>query len=231
MADITRPIAAERPRVGWRTWRRWVLANVVGEVVGFGLAAAIGATAAPLVERAEDIYQLLIGVGVVAAVGIVEGSVVGFAQWLALRLALPGLTPRAWVGATVAGAIAAWGAGMAIGTLAGDRLGAFAGASPLLAAALIGAVAGTLLSVFQWLVLRRSLRSAGRWVPVHAIAWALGMVVAFAGMGSVPDDAPIVIVAAVGGATGLAMGAGVAALTGLALIHLLRKEAVGGGVR
>jgi hypothetical protein len=58
-------------------------------------------------------------------------------------------------------------------------------------------------------------------VPSHALAWALGMLVAFAGTAVIDERTPPGMVAAVGAAIGLAMGALVAAVTGLALVRLL----------
>jgi hypothetical protein len=53
-------------------------------------------------------------------------------------------------------------------------------------------------------------------VPGHAGAWALGMLVAFAGISVTQDDTPVALA---GAATALAMGAVVAALTGLVLVR------------
>jgi hypothetical protein len=221
---VTEPAAAGIS--AWRLWRRWVVANVVGEIIGFGLAAGIGAAAMGLVGRLEGAVLLATTVGLIVAVGLVEGLAVGVAQWLVLRRPLPRINAVAWIGATVAGAIVAWGAGMAIGQNLGDQLGQLARGSPVLLAALIGLVAGTLLSGVQWLVLRSVTGHAGWWVPAHAAGWSAAMVVAFAGMGAIPDDATIAVWIAGGGAVGLAMGVVAAAVSGLALI-----AAAAGGTR
>jgi hypothetical protein len=211
------------PANDWRLWRHWVLANVVGEIVGFGLAMVIGVGVAQVVEQLVGVAQVAAMIGAVIAVGSVEGAAVGLAQWLVLRTRLPSITRRAWLWATVAGAIVAWGVGMAVGSMAGDQLETVASGSPVVPAVVIGLAAGTILSLFQWLVLRRVVTGAGWWVPAHAVAWTLGMAVAFAGISSVPDDAPVLLFAVVGAATGLAMGAIVAALTGVALVFVLRS--------
>jgi hypothetical protein len=209
----------------WQIWRRWVVANIVGEVVGFGLAALIGAVAAQVVAALSGGVQVAAMVGAVVAIGGAEGALVGLAQWLVLRRWWPAITRRAWLLATVAGAIVAWGAGMVIGSLAGDRLEAVMSGPPVVPALAIGLVAGSLLSLFQWPVLRRVTAWAGWWVPAHALAWAAGMVVAFAGLGLLAPDAPLPLVATVGAGTGLAMGGLVAALTGLVLLRLHRRAA------
>ena len=58
------------------------------------------------------------------------------------------------------GARSGWGAGIGIGTLAGDQLEALASGSPVVVAMVIGGTAGTMLGAFQWLVLVRLLRTA-----------------------------------------------------------------------
>jgi hypothetical protein len=50
----------------------------------------------------------------------------------------------------------------------------------------LGAVTGPVLGLGQWLVLRRHVVRAGRWIMANAVAWALGMVVIFLGMDQVP---------------------------------------------
>ncbi|HET8631891.1 MAG TPA: hypothetical protein VFL91_31080 [Thermomicrobiales bacterium] len=213
---------------GRRVWGRWMLANMVGEVVGFGLAAVLVALAAARVAATSGPPGWAVAVAAVLAVGAVEGTAVGLAQGLVLRGCLPAITWRAWVPATVAGTVLAWGAGMVIGSTVGDAVALpESAAATLLGAAAIGAIAGTLLSAAQTLVLRRAARAAWWWVAAHAGALAAGMFVAFAGMGLIGPATPVPVVAAIGAATGLGIGGLVAALTGLALLRLLRGARAG----
>ena len=131
---------------GLRIWLRWILANVVGEVVGFGLAGMTAAVAFQAMERYQGLEQIMAGIAAILAVGCLEGGAVGLAQWLVLRVELPPVTGRAWIGATVAGATVAWGVGMIIGTQAGHVAASDVPVSPLVGALVIGVVAGALLS-------------------------------------------------------------------------------------
>jgi hypothetical protein len=144
-------------------WRRWVVANVAGEVVGFGGAMVLGLAVGQAIAGLTGPPRVALAAAGVAAVGTFEGSAVGLAQWLALREPLPALSGRAWVTAAVAGAVVAWGAGMVIGTRMGDATGGAAPPWPLLVlgAAAIGALTGSILTAPQWLVLRRVLPRAG----------------------------------------------------------------------
>jgi hypothetical protein len=205
-----------------------VLANISGELLGFGLAAAAGALVALALQRVEGGFAIALGVFGVIVLGTLEGGVLGFTQWLALRCWLPALRPTTWVAATILGAIIAWAAGMAAGTLMGSGAafteGSESPAGIVVGAALVGIGAGVLLSTTQWLVLRPVLAGAGWWIPAHAVGWAAGMVVSFWGIGLVQPDTPLAMIALIGAATGLAMGATVASVTGLALVWLLARK-------
>jgi hypothetical protein len=215
---------AQPPSFAWGVWWRWLLANVAGEIVGFGLAAVIGALAATTIITLQGVAQAVGMVVAVVLVGTVEGSALGWAQWLVIRRYLPVISGQAWVLATVAGAVLAWGAGMAIGTSFGEAETMPETFGAMIAGAMvIGASAGVVLSTFQWLVLRHAVRGAAWWVPAHAVAWSIGMVVAFAGMSAVEPDTPVAAVAAIGAVSGLAMGALVAAVTGVVLVWWLRR--------
>jgi hypothetical protein len=201
---------------------------MAGELVGFGLAAAIGAAVGGHLATASGMSAALLAIGLVVAVGLVEGSAVGAAQWLVLRNHLEGLGARPWLSATVAGAILAWGAGMVIGSVGSQLVeqGGIGGFSLMWIAAplVIGAVAGTLLASVQWWLLRRVGYRASWWIPAHAIGWGGGMLIAFAGMSAVPDNATPITWVLAGGGIGVAMGLVAAMISGLALVALLHRR-------
>jgi hypothetical protein len=206
-------------------WLRWVVANVVGEIVGFGLAAAVGGLVVLTLRGLNGAVAFAAGVVGLVLIGTIEGAAVGQAQWLALRPSLPRLAQRRWLLATIAGAIVAWGTGMGLGTAAGDSQGlAESTQATIVGAVVIGIVAGVLLSAAQWLVLRRLVAHAGWWVPAHAAAWAIGMLAAFGGMSFVQPDTPVALIAVIGAATGLVMGGLVAAITGGALTWMIASS-------
>lgn len=212
-------------------WLRWIAANAAGEMIGLGATAAI-VVVSILFTQTAGILMVPVAAGVAVAAGaIIEGTVVGAAQWLVLRRPLPHMRWRSWVLATAAGALAAWTLGMIPSTLA--NLGADSGAAPppemgsataFALAALMGLVLGPVLGFPQWLVLRRYVHRAFWWVPANAAAWAPAMVVIFAGAGSVPAGGvgPGLVLALL--LTLAAAGAVVGAIHGLALIWLLQQK-------
>jgi hypothetical protein len=87
----------------------------------------------------------------------------------------------------------------------------------------LGLVAGPVLGVAQWTVLRRFVVHAGRWLLANAFAWAIGMPLIFAGMDVVPwDGHPTVLMLSVYGVCGAA-GLVVGAIHGRVLVQLLKQ--------
>jgi hypothetical protein len=66
-------------------WLQWVLANAVGDVVGLGLAGAVGVGLALTVGEPKTIRVALMMAATIIVIGTCEGGIVGLAQWLVLR--------------------------------------------------------------------------------------------------------------------------------------------------
>lgn len=203
-------------------WLRWVVANTFGEIVGFGLAGALMVFVGDAIAAQDGLAQIVWGGMAVVAIGTLEGTAVGLAQWSVLRRTFASLTAPAWLAATIGGAIVAWGGGMLVGTLAGDALASSDVDMPVPAAFAIGAIAGTILAGPQWLALTRAAVHAPWWIPAHAFAWSAGMVVAFAGVAALPSSSAAMFTVIAMAGTGIGMGGLVAAVTGLALVDAAR---------
>ena len=175
---------------------RWIAANGWAEAAGLGTALLLGRAAAPLLEQEAAWQTVLLGAVAAVILGVLlEGLVVGGAQARVLRGCLPELSAVGWIKATMLGAGVAWLLGMVPSTVAAlvtDPSSAIASTPEPSApvryglALLLGMITGPLLGVGQWLVLRRHVAKAARWILVNAAAWALGMVVIFFGMDQVP---------------------------------------------
>jgi hypothetical protein len=218
------------PRWDWNLWRRWVIANALGELVGLGAAAVAGVALVQLFEATLSTFASLAGAGVMILLGTFEGVIVGLAQWLVLRRQFPALSRRAWALASAAGAFVAWTLGMLPSTLIDFGADAAGAPPPQMSdllmyalAAAMGAVLGPILGIPQWLALRRHVRHAAWWIPANAAAWALGMPVVFIGASSAPTGGLPGLVAT-GVLTAAAAGAVVGAIHGLALIWLAQPQ-------
>ena len=195
--------------------RRWMMALVVGELVGFVPPAITGATLAGM--AAPDV----VFVAALTTAGLLEGLAIGVAERSVLARYAPAVEGRAWVAATVAAAGFAWFVGMGGVVLMG------AGMEPAWQRRCCWSRHGRpLLSMGygQWVVLRRAVPQSSRWVAVTAGAWLLGIMIPIAALSIIPNDWPPLAFFLVGVASAVAMGLTVGAVTGGTLERLLATQ-------
>ena len=207
----------------------WVLANSLGELIGLGTTFTIGYT---LFARFElhGTMQIIAQALLMTSSGLLEGAVVGTLQWYALRRYLP-IRWRAWVWATIFGAVLAWVAGslpMTMASLSSQSSGEATAVEPagwimLVLEVALGLAIGAILSLAQMVVLRKAARRAGWWVLANGVAWALGMPVIFGAIDLAQRAAPPVAMVAIIAAALALTGALVGAVHGLALVRLSRS--------
>lgn len=183
-------------------WLEWTLATAGAETIGYAAAAVLfGLPAGPILA------------------GMVEGTLLGLAQAAVLRRRLRSFPGATWWLLTAVVATAGWGSTSAFG-------GAEGGAEPgpwltALLGAGLGVGMGVLMGAGQWLVLRRRLAPAWRWIPASALGWGLGMVPAME-VAALPATSPgvfgLLLLGAVGG---FLMGAAVGLVTGWQLVRLV----------
>jgi hypothetical protein len=208
---MTASLRAAPARRGHALLRSWIGVVTVAEFLGFAFPATAGALT---VDAPAGV-----AVPAILAAGAVEGAMLGAGQAWVLRTALPGLPVRRWVAATSAAAVVAYAIGfvpsLSVDVWRNRPLLAVAAGVPL-AAALLASI-GTA----QWLLLRRRVGRAGRWIATTAGAWLAGLAVflAFTMPLWQPGQA-VTAVIAIGLAGGLLMAATTSVLTGWALIRL-----------
>jgi hypothetical protein len=210
-------------------WIRWVGANALAELLGLGATFGVGVFLFTRLGQPQGLAALGMLL-LTTATGVLEGTIVGLLQWSVLRRPFPQVTRRAWLVATLVGALIAWFLGSLPATLM--DMGADQAQAPaqepetwlmLLMAAAMGLVLGLILGLPQWRVLRRAVGRAWVWLPANSVAWALGMPIIFAAVDLAYR------VASVWGAVGvmaLALaitGAAVGAVHGLALVWLASR--------
>jgi len=214
-------------------YRRWILANGWSEAVGLGTTFVLGRIASSVLDGPSGKAPVLLTAMLAIVMGVVlEGWIVGTAQAGVIRERLGGMRPSSWTLATMAGAGLAWTIGMIPSTVMALGGGPEPGSPPVEpgplvvypAAIALGAITGPVLGVAQWIVLKRHVLGAHRWLWANAAAWAAGMPAIFLGMDWVPwaggtlDMA--VSIYAVCGVAGLLVGA----IHGRVLDALTRDE-------
>ncbi len=212
-----------------RLYRRWIWANAWSEFVGLGGTFVLGWLLFSQLSQASLLVTLGGALFAVAAGAFLEGAVVGYAQGTVLLRQIPGFQRRRWIAATVVGAGVAWLLGMLPSTvmaLSGAQEAAAPAAGPegvtaLALAAGLGLVLGPVLSTPQFIVLRTHVTKAWIWIPANAVAWAGGMVVVFAGAGSLSTTSTPLQIALTVGIACLAAGITVGIVHGWWLVRLL----------
>jgi hypothetical protein len=213
MAALSRQLRATPER--GRLWRDWTVAVMLGELLGFALPALAGTAAWQLGAPQSVLYTAL----VIAGLG--EGAVLGWFQARVLGKQLAGFSRRDWIALTAGAAGFAWILGLGI-----SRLGQWEGGPIALRiglAALIGVIFLLTMGGAQWIVLRRHVTHAGRWILANAVAWPIGVAIPVLAMALVPDAAPVAAFVATGIGSGIVMGLVVGMITGAFLVRLRVK--------
>jgi hypothetical protein len=201
----------------WSLWEQWVLATTIAEVAGLGI---VGITTAVMNQLSNTNTH-----AVLLVVGILEGMVLGFAQWLVLRHYIRHSVR--WIFATTVGTLFSWFIGITISIVMALIYANTSDSALTLAfmkgVILLGAGVGTILGFCQWLVLKTQIRFSGWWISANALAWSLGLLVSFVGAGMPKEDLSLQS-ALFTAATGAAMGATIGAITGIVLVWLLKPR-------
>jgi hypothetical protein len=171
---------------GRSLWLRWVGANALAELLGLGATFGVGVVLFTRMGEAQGLAAIAMLL-LMTASGVLEGTIVALLQWSVLRGPFPQVTRRAWLVATLIGALVAWFLGSLPATLM--DMGADQAQAParepetwvmLSMAAAMGLVLGAILGLPQWRVLRRAVGRAWVWLPANSAAWVVGMPIVFA---------------------------------------------------
>lgn len=188
--------------VGRGYWLAWFLASATG----YGMGALLGLFFAyGIFDR--DPFDILMGV----TLGTVMGATGGYFQWVVLRERL--------AGAGLWGLASALGFGLTMGTI----IAADIGENYAMAGVLIGSIFGVVGGILQWLILRRKVSRAGWWLLANLFGSLFGAI-------ALPIASVIFAVGKweLGVMTfGLVFGAGNGAITGAALVWVLRQSPSG----
>jgi hypothetical protein len=190
-------VKVERNELG--LWLGWTLATAGGMLLGFLPTILL-------------VNVLNLGLAQIA-VPVLAGTVIGFAQWLVLRRFVTAATRWDWTDGV------SWAAGYVLGLLLIQLL-----PSTVFAAFIGYFLFGVIVAVVQWPVLRREIPQVFTWLVASALAWAAGYWASQAVLSLFTDP---LIVPAVGTAViAITSGLVAGAITGLALIWIVRKPEV-----
>jgi hypothetical protein len=197
----------DQNNVGWGFWLAWVLASIVGYVLGALIAMSVPYALLPVFGVTEEF-----GIVHLVTFGTLLGAIGGCVQWAVLRgkIAVSGR----WVLASALGFAIAGGTLGAIGIGETNENYVMAG---ILFAALFGIAGG----IMQWLVLRQQFVRAGLWI----LASVFGSLVAALGIpASAAANAASDNYSMGAMVFGFFLGVGLGALPGGVLVWLLRQS-------
>jgi uncharacterized integral membrane protein len=164
-----------------RSRTRDALVSALAIMVGSALLCSVSAGGPAQIEGP---FVTSLRTGLVG--GAVGGGFVALCQHLILRRRLTATNGWVWV------TLVAWTAGWASGWIAIDTFSALSApytrGMPLTAVGMpltfvIGVMAGALVGLAQWVILRRHVKQAGWWMAATAGSWGLAFVSIAAGVG------------------------------------------------
>jgi hypothetical protein len=188
----------ERSEIG--LWLGWTVATAGGMLLGF-------LPTIPLVNLLD------LGIAQIA-VPVLAGTVIGFAQWIVLRRYVTASTDWILAGGT------SWAVGYVLGLLLIQML-----PSSIFFEVLGYLLFGVIVALVQWPVLRREIPNLLLWIAANALGWTAGVLASQAVLPlffTDPVIAPAVSTTVISVTSGLVAGA----ITGLALIWIVRKPEI-----
>ena len=190
---------ANQMNTGRGYWLAWVLASIMG----FGMGALLGLYFAyGLFDR--DPFDIIMGL----TLGTVMGATGGYFQWFVLRERIAG-AGLWWLASAL-------GVGLAMSAV----VAANTGENYAMVGVLIGSVFGVAGGILQWLILRRKVSRAGWWLLANLLGSLVGGIAI--PVASVIFEAGQWVLGVM--TLGFVFGVGNGAVTGAALVWLLRQS-------
>ena len=183
-------------------WLAWFLASVIG----FGMGAVLGVSAAYRFFPTET-FDARNGI----TLGTVMGAIGGYVQWVALRERI--------VGTGLWGLASAIGFGLAMAAL----VAVDPDENPAMAGVFVAAVFGLVSGILQWVILHRKVPRAGLWLMANLLGSLVGTI-AFPIAVAISETGNWTLAIMI---FGMVFGAGYGAITGAALVWLLRQSPSG----
>jgi len=218
----------KQTKIGWGFWLKWVLATTVGFSISIFILHILFSVVGEMLGDIPDnsfIAQLADNMLFTLAVYLIPaGAGAGIIQWLILRRRVSRV--GWWAPAMVAGFFLAF---VLLYALSITFKGHYTNMLPEhIMPFVFLALGGTLAGVFQWFFMRKHISQAGWWVLASAVGWSLGTAVWRLGdwflyewVGFRPGG--LFEFLHILNASGLLFGIIMGAVTGGALVWLLRQ--------
>jgi hypothetical protein len=166
-------------------WRKWIFKYSLGELVGIGIAAAIGRFLFFTFPENAAVSHSALTVIILVIAGIAEGIVLGYIQWKALSKIIPGFAPVLWIFVTTFSALAGWlfilpPGIMFIAFL--SKISLISTYSSFVYTMLVGAAFGGLIGIPQFFIIRMYFRNAAVWIIASTLGWMLSFLIVYSAL-------------------------------------------------
>ncbi len=199
---------------------RFAIATAAAECLAVGLTSLTSELLSAFGPPSSGAGELLL-LACMALAGAVEGTILGTAQWLAIRPFVR-IRHNPAVGFVVLTALAVaayWTAGIVLSGIEPEGVD-----SPWLECAIVacaGAGLGTLIGLAHLRALKGALRTPARYLALSAIGWSIGLAVAWVGARGVPTDERLIVAVSQSAFFGAISGFVAGGLAGLGLAKQL----------
>lgn len=202
-------------------WKKWVLANFIAELLGLGIIAFV-TTIVPTYEHQNSQVILIL-------MGVCQGLILGFAQWLVLRRYIPNLIW--WILATTIGWILGLLVILFVGAIALFTIAVtqkeLDSITTFLGVIWLGTAVGILIGFPQAIALQFRLKvkfhKAVWWMNANALVWALRFFLTFILSSIMPNRFSLSTSLIILGMEGV-MAVACSGITSIVLIYLLQAN-------
>lgn len=215
-----------------KLWLKWTIYCAFGELIGIGIASLVAFGANTIIGEPQNLQMKFLVLLCMLIAGFLEGLLLGFFQWKALKDKLPSIPKKEWIFYTVLVAVIGWFLGMlpSLFFIPANSLNnneqPINFDNPLIFAVLsvgTGLLLGAIFGLFQWFALKKYVIKSYQWIIANSLGWGIGLgwIYLFA---SLPNESSHVAMNVFFGIIGgLLAGLSVGGVTGLFLIKLEKK--------
>lgn len=166
-------------------WRKWIINYSLGELIGIGIAAAIGRFLFFTFPESSAVSQSALTVIILIIAGLAEGFILGYIQWKALSKIVPDFTPMLWIFVTTFSALAGWlfilpPGVMFIAFL--SKISLISTYSSYVYTMIVGAAFGGLIGFPQFFIIRNYFKNAGVWIVSNTIGWMVSFLIVYSAL-------------------------------------------------
>lgn len=165
-------------------YKSWLIFCTVGELFGLSVAVIVFILSTQLLSVEHlGFFSKIEQISLVTLGGGIEGLLLGFFQWKALKTKFTKVPAKEWIWATVKVGMLGWFIGMMFslwgGSMSNSENLVISEKIYFISSIGLGLFLGMVFGYFQWRVLKKYAKNSFLWIPANMIGWAIAMLVIF----------------------------------------------------